>query len=341
MKTILHVTEALNSGVAAALRQLVLLTPEAKHYLLAAERKEDQLDFTWRDLIAGHAVLPRGLFSAIPAIRREYQRLNPDFVHLHSSFAGAWGRLAGLPHRKIIYTPHCYAFERRDMLPLVRSGFALAEQLLAFGGGTVAACSPREVQLAHTMIASQQVQLVPNSVALPAALTGRPRTERATPMKVVMMGRIAAQKDPVFFAAAARFVKDTGAAVCFTWFGDGPQRRVLAEAGVAVSGWMPQQKLWERMAEADLYFHAAAWEGCPMAVLEAAALGLPILGRTIPSLTMLPLLDTVPTPAEAARKLVDLSHGHGWQVLETNSKKIRDRYAPDQQQGALRRLYEI
>lgn len=339
MKTILHVTEALGGGVTSALTQIIRLSPQHKHCVLAALRESDAVQTDWQTLGIDHWQLPRGLRAATTTIRTAYQKIRPDFVHLHSSFAGAWGRLSGgIPRQKIIYTPHCYAFERRDIGPLERLTFRLAEEILAVGGGTVAACSPREAQLARGLLAKQHVAVVPNSVRNDF-LQPRGPHGMGRPFKVMMIGRAAAQKDPSFFAATARLLRAEKAPVEFHWLGDGPARPLLEAAGVKMSGWLPQLGLWTQLKTADLYFHCAAWEGCPMSLLEAAALDIPILGRSIPSLEALPLHHTVASPAAAARSIHHLLQSNELYPLRANAALIRERYSPEVEAKALEALY--
>ena len=72
------------------------------------------------------------------------RRYQPDLIHLHSSWAGLLGRLVPLGRRKIVYTPHCYAFERRDLSQVVRIGLWLVEKILSRRNAGVFAVSPRE-----------------------------------------------------------------------------------------------------------------------------------------------------------------------------------------------------
>ncbi|MFX7785070.1 glycosyltransferase, partial [Acinetobacter baumannii] len=68
--------------------------------------------------------------------------------------------------------------------------------------------------------------------------------------------------------------------VAATWIGDGPS----SAPRVRVPGWAARDDVRAELAELDVYFHTAAWEGFPIAILDAAAMGLPILARRIPAL---------------------------------------------------------
>jgi len=61
--------------------------------------------------------------------------------------------------------------------------------------------------------------------------------------------------------------------------GDGdPEREAMLRAvGVEVTGWLPQEQVRSRLATATAYVQTSRWEGLPLAVLQAMAVGLPCL----------------------------------------------------------------
>ena len=146
---VLHVAESFGGGVANAIRDYVTSTPEFEHALLYATRADAPL--TSRDLIglADAVEMPDGHLSRVRFIRQETQRRKPTILHAHSSFGGGYARLAGSQRDvPIVYTPHCFSYERRDVGPVVRALLRAAEGLLARNTSVIAACSPREAQLA-------------------------------------------------------------------------------------------------------------------------------------------------------------------------------------------------
>jgi glycosyltransferase involved in cell wall biosynthesis len=341
---ILHITESLGGGVTTALHSFIVNAPQAEHYLLAAIRPGDDTRLPWNNIVTQQWRLPRAPWAAIQTIRQTYAKLQPDRVHLHSSYAGAWGRLAGLPRERIIYTPHCYAFERRDLAAPLRTIFYGVEQLLSFGGKFLAAVSPHEADLARRMRGKQQIIFLPNVATLPPEILPlRQHHQRnpTAPLRIAMAGRLAPQKDPAFFAATAQAAKAAGLKATFIWLGGGkPQgEEKLRAEGVQVSGWLGHHELLEQLARCDLYFHTAAWESCPMAILEAAALGIPIMARKIPSLDALPLQDTMANPAAAAEAIALMASGQGWESFRRNVTVINNSYTIQAQQQALQTLY--
>lgn len=95
------------------------------------------------------------------------------------------------------------------------------------------------------------------------------------------VARLVAQKDPRRFLRLAASLHRAHDTARFLWIGDGEMReeflREAAGAGmgevIRCTGWLDApQKL---LPGIDLYLHPAAYEGLPLAILEAMAAGLP------------------------------------------------------------------
>lgn len=288
---VLHVTEALGGGVQSAIVNYIDGLRDVEHAVFARARS-GQATHDWPLGVAHEAYegsLP-GFFARLVAKVREEQ---PDVVHLHSSMAGV--ARAVLPHsRGLVYSPHCYAMERRDIPGPVRWSFAAVEFLLARRPQGTVAVSPREAEISGRLNRQNPASVVLNPSPLP------PAEHDGSSRDVVMIGRILPQKDPLLFAAVARMHAD--APWRFVWIGDGDEadRARLEAAGVEVTGWLPPERVRERLAAAALYLHTAAWEGGPVSAVEAAALGVPVIARGIPSMRSLGYPPAGETPQELA-----------------------------------------
>jgi glycosyltransferase involved in cell wall biosynthesis len=118
----------------------------------------------------------------------------------------------------------------------------------------------------------------------------------------------------------------------------------LADQGVEVTGWMSHDAASARLAQCDLYLHFAAWEGFPMTVIEAAAMGRPILLRAISAFDGfdMPAHAMVQTPADAARRLAQwvqepATRAGSYAMIDT----VRTICSRDRQAAALRELYRV
>ncbi len=125
-------------------------------------------------------------------------------------------------------------------------------------------------------------------------------------MTILTIGRVAPQKDPQFLAEVIARVNAQRRGIRWVWVGDGDgrHRKPLEEQRVEITGWLPRRQVLARLQKADLYVHTAAWEGNPMSLLEAAALGVPTVARSIPALTSLGYPDCLKSPADMTRAVL-------------------------------------
>jgi glycosyltransferase involved in cell wall biosynthesis len=278
---VLHVTEALGGGVQSAIANYIDHLPEIEHSVYSRAR-DGQSTYSWSRPVS-HERYTGGLAGFFVRLVRKVRQERPDIVHLHSSFAGA-ARAVLPPGTAVVYSPHCYAMERRDLGAVPRAGFAAVEWMLARRTSGVVAVSPREADLSRRLNSRVPVAVALNPAPFEAPSSQAPASE---PAEVVMVGRISSQKDPRLFAAVASATRDSPWR--YVWIGDGdPEARdELVRAGVEVTGWTPPDRAAQRVAGARLYLHSAAWEGGPLSTIEAATLGTPVLARDIPSMNSL------------------------------------------------------
>jgi glycosyltransferase involved in cell wall biosynthesis len=342
---VLHVVEALGSGIATALESYIRNTRDHVHTILAWRRDGAQTGDALDRLAAAVLTLPPGRLAQLRAVRRHVAQLHPDVIHAHSSYAGVYVRLLRRPGRSLVYTPHGFSFERRDVPATLRAVFWLTEALLSLRGACVAAVGPREAQLAERLPGRQLVGYVPNVVddlqpAVPPPSDRRGGTGR---LRAAAMGRMTAQKGPDFFRSAARLSRELGLPIEWVWVGGGDpeDEQALREAGVLVTGWSSRPAALGWLSTADVYVHTAAWEGAPLSVLEAAALDLPIVARHSPALQAMGLESLHDTPealVAATEALLDKRRREG---LRARSQRLLERHGPDAQRRMLEHLYAV
>lgn len=315
---VMHVAASLSAGVASGVESCIDHTNGRFDHVVYGHRDlAYQVDDALGEM-ARVVDLPANSLRQAAAVRRAIRRERPDVLHLHSTRASWMVRMLPARLPPAVLTPHCYAFERSDgrvVRALVRSG----EQLLVRRVDVVAACSEREAMLARTMTGASVVEVVPNvpsrHVRTEIVAVQEQRREVpsrcAGPLRVATVGRITRQKDPQFLLDIVAAVAERGAAdrVEFIWIGGGDRRieRSLRSAGVDVIGWQPRHTSLGRLADSDLYLHTAAWEGMPLALLEALELGVPVVARSLAALDELGLPETGHDSDDLADRLVDLA----------------------------------
>lgn len=330
---ILHISESFEGGVATAVSNYVSMTVDTntEHYLLCSTRT-NKLDSGILEQFSTVFQLPRQHFNAIKTVRDIIDKLRPDVIHCQSSFGGVYGRL-GARHFPglIVYSPHCYAFERQDVGKLTRTAYYDVEKFLRRYTDVVVACSEREKALAEKIGGRKgfRAVFVPNFSALPQKTSGK--REKL----VVGMGRLAPQKDPAAFAAVAAEVDAE-----FVWIGDGDDKykAPLEANGVKITGWKSQKEVQRILSRASVYLHTALWEGFPMTILDAERCGLAIAARKAPYLTGMPkeYTPTIDKLAEVVNEALSSE-----MTQQKNAQAWREALANNNPKVARERLLEV
>ncbi|MES2720036.1 MAG: glycosyltransferase [Pseudomonadota bacterium] len=215
---------------------------------------------------------------------RQLKQLRPDIVHLHSSKAGMLGRAAAATlklQNSTIYSPHGWAFLRTDVSPTMRRIFLIIEQLAErLFGCYIAACSEHELHLAKERVYARSAGLLRNAVAIPEMPVRRDPDEH---VRIITVGRVTEQKAPWHFAWLAREL--SGPQTHFQWIGDNQHALCdtwLGQAPVQQTGPLGREDLQKALANADIFVLLSGWEGLPLALIEAQAMGLPALITPLP-----------------------------------------------------------
>lgn len=345
---VLHIAESFGGGVAAAIHDYRRNAPAFTHHLLYSRRADAPLTSSALDGFATAEELPSGHTARVRTVRRISQRFDQAVLHAHSSFAGFYTRLAlkSSQAKPIVYTPHCFAFERRDVPWPARAAFQLAEVLLAYNTDVFAACSQRELALARALSAKATSVFVPNVpphdvLALHGA---EPDEASKKPDRLTLAGsgRFGAQKDPRYFVSAVRALRESGLDVDAVWIGGGDDALLLdamADAGIRVTGWLPREDGLLAMTQADVYLHTARWEGFPVGVLEVSALGIPAVVRRIPAFTGVHMPMQVTDPSELKRFWAELQTADGRAAVVRAQRMALAECSDDHQARSLDRVY--
>lgn len=135
---ILHVGEYVNGGVATYLRTLLSGLQkynDIENYLLISEYKSQQgwENITKKVFYYKYKRSISNIFSAIKQIHAIIEDVNPDIIHVHSTWAGFFVRLPYLFKKrkvKIIYQSHGWAF-LMDTSNYKKNIYALVERILS------------------------------------------------------------------------------------------------------------------------------------------------------------------------------------------------------------------
>lgn len=203
--------------------------------------------------------------KALCEIKRITKEIQPDIIHLHSSKAGAIGRMAfdgkNIP---LFYTPHGYSFLMEDYKTTKRMVFKAIEAFCAKRNCTTISCSYGEHQ--ETLKLTKRATYVNNGINIKELDKLLENVEmKEHPFTVFTLGRICYQKNPVLFNLIAEAMPD----VHFLWIGDGELRQELKAKNIEVTGWVDRSEALRMSMNADIFLLTSLWEGLPISLLEA------------------------------------------------------------------------
>jgi len=276
--------------------------------------------------------------------------LRPDVLHLQDRRAGLVGRIwAGRRGVPAVYTLHGVPDSLADLVPgnvaVVerrrgdRLAYLTAERQLArtprslvvTPSAAVTCYARREVGIAH-----QRVVTVPNGVEGRWWRHERPARVAGEPL-VVWAGVMAPVKRVESLVRAVAAVPG----LRLRLVGDGP-RRAAIEAVAAEVGLGPRLEITgfladplPAMADADLFALPSAAEACPIALLQAMALGLPVVAARVGGVPELVrddvdgvLVDDGPSLTAALRTLAAESQRRS-ELGGAARARVRERYTVD------------
>mgnify|MGYP003864677397 CR=1 FL=1 len=242
-------------------------------------------------------------WRALRELTRALRETRPDLIHTNSSKAGIVGReaawRAGVP--RIVhsvhgwgFTPRTPALQRALFVGLERRAARRCHALICVSEGDL------EVGRAAGIVGPTPIALIPSGIDLreyrdEARLRELRRARReqlgvAEGARVVgFLGRFSPQKDPARALAVYRALLRDGEErrpLHLLMVGDGELTTALRRAAVD----LPQDRVhwtglvsdpWSWLAAMDLLLFPSRWEGSPLVVLEALAIGLPIVTSDI------------------------------------------------------------
>jgi glycosyltransferase involved in cell wall biosynthesis len=286
---ILHVAETAKGGVGSCLDELIPLQIAAVgagnvRAIIPAQDRTQLPSVSDADLMLFRRK-KRSALALLDLARRlrgELREFQPNILHLHSTFAGAIGRIAASrgPKCKIIYNPHGWAFE---MWPsgLKRRSAALAERLLARRCDGILAVSNAERRqgLAEGLPAEKIFVVVSGiSPTIPRADSAEWNDER---LKVLFVGRLDRQKGfDTLVEIAPRQIDKLALRVVGV--------PVVSKSSIELSGpniehlgWLERNDVDAQLRACDILAMPSRWEALGITALEAMRAGKPVVAFAV------------------------------------------------------------
>ena len=241
---------------------------------------------------------PLADWRVVAQLERELATFRPDVVHTHTFKAGCVGRLARAPGEvRRVHTFHGHLFEGAFPRPL-GALLAAVERRLARRTDLVLAVSERvraDLCERWEVAARDRTEVLPGvllpELARPAddaeRAAARARTLPAIGPWIGTLARLARIKAPLHFLDVAQRVVAARPSARFVWVGDGELReRFLSEIArrrlsesVRWVGWQSDVRPWHLALDVEVLL--SDQEGLPLSLVEARALGVPIVATDV------------------------------------------------------------
>lgn len=299
---ILHVLEATLGGTRRYLEDVAAaLGPGADNGLIYSLHRADGGFLTLLDRLraAGWQLFHVDMRRAIDplrdarcarAVRAVYRSFAPDVVHAHSSKAGALARIATLGMRRrpaLVYAPHAIAANLSRAYAAIEAVLARRLDIM-----TAVTESERDELCALNFFPPAQIRVaVPTVDARHFAPRDRATARRALGLgdqpRIVAIGRLTEQKDPLAFVHLASQLRDAFPDLRARWIGDGELRSAM-EAQIArfglgscieITGWLDDVR--PQLAAADLFVSTSRYESFGYVTAEALAMERPVIATRV------------------------------------------------------------
>jgi glycosyltransferase involved in cell wall biosynthesis len=212
-------------------------------------------------------------------LRRIMRQFHPDIVHVHSSKAGALGRLAARFERvPVVFSPQNFAFRAYEGSAAARGVFYAIERTLAPLTDCLHVVSDDEYENAvgHGMAPSHRCGKIHNAIDLKPLLRLDPPSVR-TPPVIGTFARLYRQKHLELFLDSLAELRGRGVPFRGLLVGDGPLRAHL-HARAEKLGLRDTVELDATPHDAvaalrriDIFALTSSHEACPLTVMEAMA----------------------------------------------------------------------
>lgn len=281
---IVHVVEAWTGGIASYVAALMSEQRGGGHEVVLV-CDPDRMDVSRLDADGVQVISYRSsrnpfrLLSVARTMREIIRSLNADVVHCHSSYPGFYVRLNRFDGERVLYTPHAWAFMKKDISRVTAFAFALMEKWLAPRCARILCMSFDEVRAARKYrIAPEKVELVytgiPTDVPTHRAEADHdPRSHGKQHIDVGYFGRLDYQKGFDILVDALPLLKDH---LHVHVFG------AVVRGGVAISGantrinyhgWLSPDETGDAMRRMDVIVVPSRWEGFALVPIEAMRAG--------------------------------------------------------------------
>ena len=231
----------------------------------------------------------KAVIQAVKIIKKE----KPDLVHCHSAKGGVIGRFAAfLTGTKSVYTAHAFSFLSAESVKKQKV-FLFLERITRFNSVLVGCAESEREQGIDKVGYSKERAFAWNNAIPKITPEDIKEPKEFTPQKIIIsIGRPSYQKNPLLMVEAMRLVHEKHPDVLFCLLGVGFHSPMLNEMKELIVSyelenhmkllpWLSHEETLGYLKHAMLYLTTSLYEGLPIAVLEAMAMGKTIVASDV------------------------------------------------------------
>ncbi len=297
---ILHIGN-LKSGIDTYVRNTVALACDDFEFVIVkgADDKSDPYlrngnEIKTYEISMYRALNPLKDFKAIRQTIKIIKNEKPDLIHCHSAKGGVIGRIAAfLTGTKVAYTAHAFSFLSANS-KIKQSVFTLLEKVTKLQSFLIA-CSGSELELGVKRIKYSPKKAFVWNNAIPQINDAdiiEPTDDVKNQRFVISVGRPCYQKNPLLMVEIMHRVNKKYPDVLFYLLGVGFYSPMLDEMKHLISKygldnnfklieWLSRNEVLGYLKHSCLYLTTSLYEGLPIAVLEAMAMGKAIVSSDV------------------------------------------------------------
>lgn len=240
--------------------------------------------------------------GAIIKIKKLLKQIKPDVTYLHSSKAGAIGRIALAFNfkTKILYNAHGWYFNAQ-ISNKKKKMYALIEKILAIKTDKIINISKNEYEsaLKNKIASPKKMCIIENGIDFTKFVdcerrrieTRKKYNIKENDIVIGVVGRISEQKDPITSTKAFNSIHNKFSNTKMMFVGDGDLRQKITEYArqnntendIIITSWVENVETY--IPAFDIAILPSKWEGFGLALIEYMACHKPIVASNIGGIT--------------------------------------------------------
>ena len=302
-------------------------------------------------------VVPVDFFKSVlsHALKKRIQEIcgsiKPDLIHVHGSRAAFHVSRCDI-NIPSVYTVHGYHFIKRNFIRRQLGKISEMRNTKRFDCITFV-CE-------YDMMNSQRLGITKNTSAKEVVYNGidisslpSKKESSESGKTIVFLGRLCYPKDPMLFLEVVKLLVDWG--YCAKIIGGGELeeevkkkiKRLKLENCVTMMGTLPHEKAMEVLVEAHCMIMTSRWEGFPVSVLEAMAMGVPVIAPDVNGIPEIivhkknGLLVESRKPADFVDQVKYIADFQNYSEISVNARQtVRDNFSTEKMYKKYAAIYE-